>query len=121
MSRGLKIYAMSIVLATFAPLILLTLWAKNKVGPRWHRVVRTAGYHLSTHRDQSTREVTLYEKFSQERCRGKGGTSDPGRAFSLRVSQAIGEPADRVMASYNLRQGNQKRAFDNTGIHRFLA
>ena len=66
MSRGLKICAMSIVLATFAPLILLTLWTKNKVGPRWHRVMRTAGFHLSTQRDQWTREVTLYEILTGE-------------------------------------------------------
>gem|GEM_PF-3250693 len=66
MSRGLKICAMSVVLATFAPLILLTLWTKGKVGPRWHRVVRTAGFHLSTQRDQWTREVTLYEILTGE-------------------------------------------------------
>jgi hypothetical protein len=57
---------MSIVLATFAPLILFTLWAKDKVGRRWHRVVRTAGFHLSTQRDQWTREVTLYEILTGE-------------------------------------------------------
>jgi hypothetical protein len=66
MSRGLKICAMSIVLATFAPLILLTLWTKDKVGHRWHRVLRTAGFHLSTQRDQWTREVTLYEILTGE-------------------------------------------------------
>ena len=66
MSRGLKICAMSIVLATFAPLILLTLWTKDKVGHRWHRVMRTAGFHLSTQRDQWTREVTLYEILTGE-------------------------------------------------------
>ena len=66
MSRGLKICAMSIVLATFAPLILLTLWTKDKVGSRWHRVMRTAGFHLSHHRDQWTREVTLYEILTGE-------------------------------------------------------
>jgi hypothetical protein len=61
-----KICAMSVVLATFAPLILLTLWTKNKVGPRWHRVLRTAGFHLSTQRDQWTRELTLYEILTGE-------------------------------------------------------
>jgi hypothetical protein len=66
MSRGIKICAMSIVLATFAPLILLTLWTKDKVGHRWHRVIRTAGFHLSTQRDQWTREVTLYEILTGE-------------------------------------------------------
>lgn len=66
MSRGLKICAMSIVLATFAPLILLTMWTKNKVGHRWHRVLRTAHFHISTQRDQWTREVTLYEILTGE-------------------------------------------------------
>ena len=89
MSRGLKICAMSIVLATFAPLILLTLSTKDKVGYRWHRVMRTAGFHLSHHRDQSTREVTLYENSHPERFHGKGGSSNPGRTFGLRVSPSV--------------------------------
>jgi len=61
MSRGIKLCAMSIGLATFAPLILLSLWVNKKVGYRVRRFLRLTHFHASRHRDLWTREITLYE------------------------------------------------------------
>jgi hypothetical protein len=66
MSRWLKLCALSVVLAAFAPLILLSMWTKNKVAYRLHRLFRTAHFHLSSRRDLWTRELTLYEALTGE-------------------------------------------------------
>lgn len=66
MSRVFKKCVVSCVLATFAPLILFSMWTKKKVGYRLHDAFALTGFHLSRHRDLWLREITLYEIVSGE-------------------------------------------------------
>jgi hypothetical protein len=71
MSRFIKLCAMSVVLAMFAPVILLSMWTKKKVGVRIGPALQFVHFHFSSRRDLWTREVTLYELVAGEIPRKK--------------------------------------------------